>query len=322
MARAGILYSHVALAAAKLVAAGKNPTVDTVRVALGGTGSKSTIAPMLKQWKAEHEGVMAAAGTGLPTDLLEAVKGVHDRLQEAARIEVDQVRAEYQQAVLEAARARDTLFAAKTRLTDERNALAAELADIKGVLAQELAARHKDALTITALEAEKIAHAQRLADRAGEIKGLADQLTQTRLQFDHFQDATASQRQEEKQAYEARIARAEQEATTLRAHLQESRETLAALRSEKIQLEHSLAKQLDELRDHHRMLHERGEALAAALEMAGVRQVETEMYAERLDKAEKEQAHLTARLAELKAGGARPRKRANLQLLRRRGSKT
>ncbi|WP_169728165.1 DNA-binding protein, partial [Massilia alkalitolerans] len=52
MARAGILYSHVAKAAAQLTAAGKNATVDTVREALGGTGSKSTIAPMLKQWKA------------------------------------------------------------------------------------------------------------------------------------------------------------------------------------------------------------------------------------------------------------------------------
>ena len=64
MARAGILYSHVAKAAAQLTAAGKNATVDTVREALGGTGSKSTIAPMLKQWKAQHEGEVAAAQRG------------------------------------------------------------------------------------------------------------------------------------------------------------------------------------------------------------------------------------------------------------------
>ena len=52
MARAGIIYSHVAKAAAALVAEGKNPTVDTIRAALGDTGSKSTIAPLLKRWKA------------------------------------------------------------------------------------------------------------------------------------------------------------------------------------------------------------------------------------------------------------------------------
>ena len=66
MARAGILFSQVVKAATQLAAAGTNPTVDTVRAALGDTGSKGTIAPMLKQWKAQHQGETAAAGAGLP----------------------------------------------------------------------------------------------------------------------------------------------------------------------------------------------------------------------------------------------------------------
>lgn len=321
MARAGILYTHVAQAAAKLAAAGKNPTVDNVRAALGGTGSKSTIGPMLKQWKAEHEGVVAAAGAGLPADLLEAVRGVYERLQEAARGQIDQLRAEHQQAAQEAAHERDALLAERTGLTVERDALAAELADIKTTLAHEQAARQEDAVAIAGLEAEKAGHAQRLADRGAEIKGLADQLAQTRRQFDHFQDAAASQRQQEKQAYEARIARAEQEAATLRAHLQENREALAALRGEKIRLEQSLAGQLEELKDHRRIVYEQAESLAAAREMASVRQFEMEMYAERLDKAESEIARLTARLAEPQAGGARPRRKASLQVRKFRGPK-
>jgi len=75
MARPGILYSDVAKAAAKLVEGGMNPTVDSVREALGGTGSKSTIAPLLKRWKAEHQGEIAQAEAGLPPSLLAAVKG-------------------------------------------------------------------------------------------------------------------------------------------------------------------------------------------------------------------------------------------------------
>lgn len=77
MARAGILYSQVAKAAAALAAAGANPTVDTVRAALGNTGSRSTIAPMLKQWKAEYQVDATAAAAGLPADLLEAVRAVY-----------------------------------------------------------------------------------------------------------------------------------------------------------------------------------------------------------------------------------------------------
>ncbi|MGC8146171.1 DNA-binding protein, partial [Salmonella enterica] len=80
MARAGILYSQVAKAASQLAAAGKAPTIDTVREALGDTGSKSTIAPMLKRWKTEHQEVVAGGDTGLPVDLVEAVKGVYQRL--------------------------------------------------------------------------------------------------------------------------------------------------------------------------------------------------------------------------------------------------
>ena len=38
MGRAGIHYSHVAKVAAQLAADGKNPTVDSVREALGSTG--------------------------------------------------------------------------------------------------------------------------------------------------------------------------------------------------------------------------------------------------------------------------------------------
>lgn len=44
--------------------------------AMDGTGSNNTIAPIFKQWKAPHEGEVAAAGAGQPTDLLEAVQGM------------------------------------------------------------------------------------------------------------------------------------------------------------------------------------------------------------------------------------------------------
>ncbi|TWC72024.1 hypothetical protein FB597_1011009 [Herbaspirillum sp. SJZ099] len=40
------------------------------------------------------------------------------------------------------------------------------------------------------------------------------QLTQARVQFEHFQDAIAHQRSEEQQVFEQRIARLENELTT------------------------------------------------------------------------------------------------------------
>ncbi len=299
MARAGILYSHVAKAAAQLAAAGKNPTVDTVREAMGGTGSKSTIAPMLKQWKAQHEGKIAAAGPGLPADLLEAVQGVYERVQEGAKAQVEQLRAEHQVAAQEAARAVAALHAEGRHLGAEREALAGELASVKATLAREQAARQKDAVVLAALESEKDGQAQRLADRAAEVRELADQLAQARRQFEHFHDASATQRHDDKSAYEARIARTEQEAAMLRTYLQDSREALAVLRSEKVHLDHTLAEQLAGAREKALKLYEATEALTAAREMAISRQFEMEMAEERLGHVQQANDRLEARLAEL-----------------------
>lgn len=311
MARAGISYSNVAKAAAQLASAGKNPTVDTVRAALGGTGSKSTITPLLKQWKAQHGGEMAAANAGLPADLLDVVKGVYERLQEAAGAKVAQARAEYQLAVEEAERIRAALHAETSALGAERDALAAELDSVKAELMREQVNRQRDAVTIAALEADNNGYSQRLADRAAEVKALVDQLTQTRRQFEHFQDAIANQRQEEKHAYEARISRAEQEAATLRGFLQDGREALAVIRSEKVQLEHALVEQHNKATEQSRMLHDATAELAGAREMVSVGHFEVELVTKRLDDAESENARLTALVAKLQAEAASPRRKSN-----------
>lgn len=299
MARAGILYSQVAKAAAALAAAGSNPTVDTVRAALGGTGSKSTIAPMLKQWKTEHEGQAVAASTGLPADLLEAVKAVHQRLEGAAQVQVEQLRAAHEQARQEAAQQMEAERAGARQLRAERGALAAELAQAKSALGHERDERQHAAVTIAALRAENDGLAQRLADRAAEVKLLADQLAQTRQQFGHFQDKAAEQRQGDRQAADARIAALERELGTVRGHLQEHREALAVLRGDKTHLEDKVAELGEAGKELARQIHEATEALGAAREMASVRQMEVEMAEQRLQAIGQGNARLDTRNAEL-----------------------
>lgn len=322
MARAGVLYSHVAKAAAQLTAVGKNPTVDTVPDAMGGTGSKSTIAPLLKQWKAQHEGEVAAAGAGLPTDLLEAVQGVYERVQEGAKAQVEKLRAEHQQAAQEAARAVEALQAEGRQLGAEREALAGELANVKTMLMRAQVARQNDAVAIAALESENDGQVQRLADRAAEVRELADQLAQARRQFEHFQDAGATQRQEDKSAYETRIDRTEQEAAALRTYLQDSREALAVLRSEKVHLEQTLAEQLEAAREQARKRYEATEAITAAREIASSRQFEMEIAEERLDHAQQANVRLKARVAELESENVMLKAKVAASAPKARGRKT
>ena len=128
MARAGILYSHVAQAAAKLAAEGKNPTVDSVRLALGSTGSKSTIAPFLKRWKAEHEDVVLAQDAGVPRELLQVVKGLYESLQLDAGKKVNEIAAKMEAASSEFASKFNSVSEAAAVLTKERENLLEQLA--------------------------------------------------------------------------------------------------------------------------------------------------------------------------------------------------
>lgn len=290
------LYSHVAKAATALAAAGTNPTVDTVRAALGDTGSKSTIAPLLKRWKAEHESQAVAASTGLPADLLEAVQAVHQRLEAAAQIQVEQLRAEHEQGRQTAAQQLEAERAAAGQLRAERDAVAAELAQVKAALTHERDERQHAAVTIAALRAEQDGLSQRLADRAAEVKLLADQLAHTRQQFEHFQDKAAEQRASDKQAADTRAAALERELAQARIHLGEHREALATLRTEKVHLQARLDEAVAAGAAHAGRASLLAEQLASANEMASAEHMNAEVAEARFKDAGQELAQREARI--------------------------
>jgi len=93
MARAGVTYHDVAKAAEAIKSQRQEPTVDRVREHLG-TGSKSTIAPLLKRWRSDN-GEAADIG-GLPNDLIEVVKSLHERVQQMADHRIEQARQEFE----------------------------------------------------------------------------------------------------------------------------------------------------------------------------------------------------------------------------------
>ncbi|MEC5161341.1 MULTISPECIES: DNA-binding protein [unclassified Janthinobacterium] len=218
MARIGILYSHVMKAAEKVAAEGKNPTVDSVREALGGTGSKSTIAPLLKRWKVEHQESVVAAETGVPAELLLAVKGLYQKLQADVGLQLAQA-SEAQRIALQGAAERLEQSQADNRnLSQTKLALAADLAQTKDELSQLRAEHHSGAITLAGLESDNAGLRARLADRAAEVAALNQQLAQARTQFEHYQHATAAQRTEERQAADQRVARLEQDLAGARQH--------------------------------------------------------------------------------------------------------
>jgi hypothetical protein len=58
MARTGLYKSEVEKARNSLIAQGRHPSVDAVRIALGNTGSKTTIHKYLKELEEENGGTV------------------------------------------------------------------------------------------------------------------------------------------------------------------------------------------------------------------------------------------------------------------------
>lgn len=78
MSRIGITYEEVASAAKKLQNSGENPTVDRIRNLLG-TGSNSTIARYLRDWKKDLD--EAIENNKLPPDLLTIINDLWEKVQ-------------------------------------------------------------------------------------------------------------------------------------------------------------------------------------------------------------------------------------------------
>ena len=278
MGRAGILFSHVAKAAAKLVADGKNPTVDNVREALGSTGSKSTIAPMLKRWKAEHTEDIVEAELGVPVELLQAIKGVYDKLQAEVQQQLTIAHDAHQAALQAAADRTDQLIADNRALADTNRTLSAELKQAKDALARLQIEQQALSVTIATAQSDNAGLQQRLTDRATEITALNQQLTQSRVQFEHYQEATARQRSEERQATDKRIARLEQELVNAQQHAAAEQSMigrqemqLAAMTSESTRLQkaaHEAQEQANKVRsERDQLTYQLQESIAARLDL-------------------------------------------------------
>lgn len=86
MGRIGVGFNEVQQAALQLQGKGKTPTVDGIREILG-TGSKTTIAQHLKEWKGKQENSQGK----LPQELLTLVAGIWERTQLLAEERVNEI---------------------------------------------------------------------------------------------------------------------------------------------------------------------------------------------------------------------------------------
>jgi len=199
MARAGINYIDVTKAAQVIHDNGQNPTVDRVLAHLG-TGSKSTIAPLLKQWKIEQGQVVDAVG--LPDEILKAVKGIHDRLQQSAEVKIEQVMAESQTQISETKDALEAATAEIERFKQDSDQLKKRLESSKTdniELRDQLETEH---IAIARLTADNDALVSQLDQAKANINEQKQETRHIRESFEHYQIQAGEDRQLEREQYQ------------------------------------------------------------------------------------------------------------------------
>ncbi|GER08747.1 hypothetical protein GCM10007972_27630 [Iodidimonas muriae] len=200
MARAGVTYHDVAKAAEAIRSQHQEPTVDRVRERLG-TGSKSTIAPLLKRWRSDNGD--DADVSGLPSDLVEVVKALHERVHQMAEHRIDESRQEFE-ALNEELRkeltdANNTIAQLTARQQDLDDQIA-RITEEKSLLGKSL----EDArISLVKVESQRDEALERTNDLKGSINELKQENRDIRDHFEHYQQRTADDRQQEREQFRA-----------------------------------------------------------------------------------------------------------------------
>lgn len=203
MARPGVTYTEVATAADRLVSEGQTPTIERVRVAVGG-GSNSTLAPLLRRWRATlDDGVEGRAG-GLPAALLDAVKALYAQVEAEADARIATVEQEF-------AAAREELQQTVAAAEGQVAALTVGRDEITQKL--ETAEKQNQGLREALAKAEKqeVKREAQLTSATTRVDELKAALTEARQEnrdirghFEHYQHRIAEDRERERADGQAR----------------------------------------------------------------------------------------------------------------------
>ena len=202
MARTGLSKEEVEQARAGLVAQGQYPSVDAVRVALGNTGSKSTIHKYLKELDEEQGGAVGPANAR-PATISDALHDLVERLAARLRQEAD-----------------DQLDIARAELADKEQ----QLAQANRQLESELrTTREHEARLQTELRQQRLAFnvkQDELAQLARESSRIATELAHTQQSL--YEQLTNARKLEQKveqlQAQQRHAGDLERQLATSMAH--------------------------------------------------------------------------------------------------------
>lgn len=228
MARGGVYRTEVEKARNALLAQGKHPSVDAVRVALGNTGSKTTIHRHLKEIEAE-EGQGVGEKVPLSEALTDLVGRLAAQLGEEADLRIADIRGQCETALREKTgeldRQRHAVTTLAEQLRNTETALQTERADHE----RSRAALTDAALTNRQLEERVAGLSTRIQEHEAHTQSLEEKHRHARDALEHYRTSVKDQREQDQRRHEHQIQE-------LQVALRQANETVTAKNHELLQL--------------------------------------------------------------------------------------
>lgn len=265
MARTGLYKSEVKQARDALTAQGVHPSVDAVRVALGNTGSKTTIHKYLKEL-GEDDGGADSRKTSISEALQHLVERLAAQLHDEANARIDAIHTE---------------SADKARLhVEAQTALHKEVETLSGQVQRADMAAHQEAATHDRtrelLQQETIARhtleqqvsdlKERLAENEAHRLSIEDKHRHAREALEHYRASVKEQRDQDQRRHEQQIQQLQAELRQLQQTAIVKQEEVTRLNQEGARLVADLSHAQKTLYDQQaqgRQLQQRLEALQA-----------------------------------------------------------
>lgn len=271
MARTGLYKSEVKKARASLLAVGRHPSVDAVRVELGNTGSKTTIHKYLKELE-EEEGA-AGQPRSISDALQDLVGRLAARLQEEAEARVSAVRTEAEAAISRMTQELENLKTAHgeqgLRLDHTQKALIAERAAHEKTRDEH---REQTAISRT-LEVKLNALQERLDENERHRQSLEEKHQHARDALEHYRSAAKDQRDQDQRRHEQQLQGLQAELRQLRQEAVIRQEDITRLNQEGVRLIAELSHARQALAEQHTLAARREQQMEALQQVASAKLV-------------------------------------------------
>lgn len=228
MARIGLYHFDVKKARDALLAQGRHPSVDAVRVALGNTGSKTTIHKYLKKLEAEEGGRdnrKAPISDALQDIVARLAAQLHDEANERVSVIETAVKEKEREHVVIVAGLRQELVSLEEQLClakDHVEEILRAHADTGDRLQQEAISRHTAQQQVIGLQ-------ERLAENEAHRQSLEEKHTHARNSLEHYRQSVKEQRDQD-------LRRHEQQLQQVQAELRQQQHTLVQKQEEATRL--------------------------------------------------------------------------------------